>query len=252
MRLQKLLGSSLGKMDGAPPERCSLDRRRQRDAELFCQARTAAAAVILYGWGWSPCSPPPDWSVWPTWKHAAARKARKLVKTASWWGWRITATTCSRHMRRHPRSVCGAATAAKQATVGIKSRNCFLKNSSVYTSYVRQTISRGVRAIEVPQAKFRPPRPTHTRTPDRNPPNGPANSGARAVAGACLGHLPSDVQTRNGLKIEPRRCPGRRLAGPFGRLRSGVLCAQDRTSDLDSLHLPLEAAARPIFGPPLG
>ena len=96
VRLQQLLGSSLGKMDGAPPERCSLDRRRQRDAELFCQARTAAAAVILYGWGWSPCSPPPDWSVWPTWKHAAARKARKLVKTASWWGWRITATTCSR------------------------------------------------------------------------------------------------------------------------------------------------------------
>ena len=83
-----------------------------------------------------------------------------------------------------------------------------IKHSSLYTSYVRQTISRGVRTIEVPQAKFRPPRPTHTRTPDRNPPNGPANSGARAVAGACLGHLPSRPREGKWAKNRTAEVPG--------------------------------------------
>ena len=83
-----------------------------------------------------------------------------------------------------------------------------IKHSSLYTSYVRQTISRGVRTIEVPQAKFRPPRPTHTRTPDRNPPNGPANSGARAVAGACLGHLPSGRPDEKRAKNRTMEVPG--------------------------------------------
>ena len=73
-------------------------------------------------------------------------------------------------------SVCVWSSDGRHASNGWnKSQLLCLKNSSVYTSYVRQTISRGARWIEVSWAKFRPPRPTHTRTPDRNPPNGPAN-----------------------------------------------------------------------------
>ena len=106
-------------------------------------------------------------------------------------------------------SVCVWSSDGRQASNGWnKSQLLCLKNSSVYTSYVRQTISRGVRAIEVPQAKFRPPRPTHTRTPDRHPPNGPANSGARAVAGACLGHLPSACPEGKWAKNRTAEVPG--------------------------------------------
>ena len=104
-------------------------------------------------------------------------------------------------------SVCVWSSDGRQASNGWNKKSQ-LQNSSVYTSYVRQTISRGVRTIEVPQAKFRPPRPTHTRTPDRNPPNASANSGARAVAGACLGHLPSRPREGKWAKNRTAEVPG--------------------------------------------
>ena len=129
--------------------------------------------------------------------------------------------------------------------VGNKSQ---LKNSSVYTSYVRQTISRGARWIEVSWAKFRPPRPTHTRTPDRNPPKPPSSSGARAVAGACLGHLPSACPEGKWAKnrtMEVPRSPAHGRFWPFTVRRTLCKTLDPRTAPPSPV--PPEVTARGPF-----